>query len=123
MDQELLPGDMAGSVGAAEVLLSLIRYGGRSGRASPDGMRELMARHGLTPREAEVTVLLALGASDREVARRLGISPHTARKHAEHIFSKLDIHSRKALALRLGQPAAGAGTSVRHRGGSAPGSG
>ncbi|NJD11322.1 MAG: helix-turn-helix transcriptional regulator [Gemmatimonadetes bacterium] len=65
------------------------------------GVRELMALHRLTRREAEVALLLAVGASDQEVAQRLTISPHTARKHAEHIFTKLGIHSRKALALEL----------------------
>jgi DNA-binding CsgD family transcriptional regulator len=71
----------------------------------PDGLlprvQRLIRGYGLTRREAEVAILLSLGASDRLVAARLGISAHTARKHAEHIFSKLGIHTRKALALRL----------------------
>jgi DNA-binding CsgD family transcriptional regulator len=62
---------------------------------------ELVARCGLTHREAEVALLLALGGSDREIARRLERSPHTVRKHIEHIFDKLRLHSRKALMLRL----------------------
>lgn len=61
----------------------------------------LVARHAFTPREAEIALLLARGASDQEAAERLCISHHTVRKHAEHIFAKLGIHSRKALALRL----------------------
>jgi DNA-binding CsgD family transcriptional regulator/PAS domain-containing protein len=62
---------------------------------------DLMDRYGLTPREAEVALLLARGASNREAARRLYISPYTVRTHVEHIFRKLGIHSRKALALEL----------------------
>ena len=66
---------------------------------------ELVTTRGLTPRQAEVALLLARGASDQQVAETLAISPHTARKHAEHIFSKLGVHSRKAMALRLMRPA------------------
>jgi len=62
---------------------------------------DLVTIHGLTPREAEIALLLAEGASDKSVGDRLGISPNTVRKHAEHIFPKLGIHARKALALRL----------------------
>ena len=61
----------------------------------------LLTAYGLTAREAEVARLLAAGASDRDAAARLGISVHTVRKHAEHVFTKLGIHSRKALALQL----------------------
>jgi DNA-binding CsgD family transcriptional regulator len=61
---------------------------------------ELHAR-GLTVREAQVAELLATGASNLEIAQRLGISAHTARTHAEHIFGKLGVHTRKAFLLAL----------------------
>lgn len=61
----------------------------------------LMERFDLTPREAEVALILAEGRSNREIAKILSISPHTVRHHAEHIFLKLDVTTRKALALRL----------------------
>lgn len=61
----------------------------------------LRERHGLTGREAEVARLLALGLSNREIAERLTLSPHTVRTHAQHVFQKLGLHTRKALALRL----------------------
>ena len=64
---------------------------------------DLVSRCGLTPREAEVALLLAKGGSDREIARQLALSPHTVRKHVEHIFDKLRLHSRKALLLRLSE--------------------
>jgi DNA-binding NarL/FixJ family response regulator len=63
--------------------------------------KSLCVRYGLTPRESEVALHLARGASNREVARRLHVSPSTVRTHVEHIFEKLGIHSRKALALEL----------------------
>jgi DNA-binding CsgD family transcriptional regulator len=62
---------------------------------------QLAERHGLTPREAEVTALLARGLSNREIANRLTLSPFTVRHHVEWVFSKLGVHSRKALGLTL----------------------
>ncbi|MBA2685064.1 MAG: helix-turn-helix transcriptional regulator [Gemmatimonadaceae bacterium] len=61
----------------------------------------LTARYKLTKREAEVALKLATGASDVDLARMLGISAHTVRHHTENIFAKLNVHSRKALALHL----------------------
>jgi DNA-binding CsgD family transcriptional regulator len=72
----------------------------RHGPLLPD-IGDLVSRHRLTRREAEVTLLLAVGYSDREIARQLSLSPHTVRKHAEHIFDKLQVHSRKALLLHV----------------------
>lgn len=65
---------------------------------SPEMLRE---RYGLTRREAEITLLLAQGFSNEEIARRLFISAHTARKHTEHVLEKLGLKSRKALAIKL----------------------
>ena len=63
--------------------------------------RSLIERYELTPRQAEVALLLAQGLSDHEIGERLGISHHTARHHAEWVFTKLGIHSRKAVGLKL----------------------
>jgi DNA-binding CsgD family transcriptional regulator len=54
----------------------------------------LQARHGLTPREADVALLLATGATRDRIARELGISPHTARAHTEKVFLKLGVSTR-----------------------------
>lgn len=62
---------------------------------------DLIQRHGLTSREAEVALLLAQGLSNREIADRFSLSTHTVRHHAESVFAKLGIHSRKALGLKL----------------------
>jgi DNA-binding CsgD family transcriptional regulator len=61
----------------------------------------LRERFQLTAREAQVALRLAHGDSDTHLARALGVSPHTVRHHAESVFQKLQVHSRKALALRL----------------------
>ncbi|HIG11398.1 MAG: response regulator transcription factor [bacterium] len=52
----------------------------------------------LTPREREVFQLLAVGHSNKEVARDLGMSLGTAKKHRENLQRKLDCHSPAELA-------------------------
>ena len=52
----------------------------------------------LTAREREVFQLLALGFSNKEVARKLDISVGTAKKHRENLQRKLDCHSAAELA-------------------------
>ena len=59
----------------------------------------------LTPRELEVLVLLAEGASNKEIARRLGILVHTAKFHVGSLLDKLDAVGRTDAvthAARLG---------------------
>ncbi len=48
----------------------------------------------LTQRELEVLALLAEGASNKAIARRLGISPHTAKFHVGSLIDKLDATGR-----------------------------
>jgi DNA-binding CsgD family transcriptional regulator len=48
----------------------------------------------LTPRELEVLTLLAEGLSNKAIARRLGISVHTAKFHVGALIDKLDAVGR-----------------------------
>ena len=60
---------------------------------------------GLTPREIEVLAAMADGASNKMIARRLGISFHTVKFHVASILAKLDADSRTeavAQGARLG---------------------
>jgi len=50
----------------------------------------------LTAREIEVLRLLALGLSNKQIAGRLIISPHTVNGHIHSIFGKLALNSRSA---------------------------
>ncbi len=57
----------------------------------------------LTERELEVAKAIAAGASNKEVARQLGITERTVKAHVGVIFSKLDVPDRLHLALRIRQ--------------------
>ncbi len=59
----------------------------------------------LSKRESEILQSVAYGATTKEVARDLGISPHTVKTHLERIFEKLGANDRAqavAIALRKG---------------------
>ncbi|MGB3778000.1 MAG: helix-turn-helix transcriptional regulator, partial [Tunicatimonas sp.] len=58
----------------------------------------LRSAFNLTRREVEVTQLLVQGLTDREVAKELFISVHTARRHSENVLRKLGISSRAGIA-------------------------
>ena len=83
----------------------------RAGRFSADAVDAVLAAAGgvtprrrtgpagLTPREVEVLALIARGASTRQVARRLGISPKTAGTHVERIYLKTGATTRSTATL------------------------
>jgi HD-GYP domain-containing protein (c-di-GMP phosphodiesterase class II) len=54
---------------------------------------------GLTRREVEVLSLLARGLANKEIARRLGVTPKTVSNHVEHVYTKIDVGSRAAATL------------------------
>ncbi|HEY9228664.1 MAG TPA: helix-turn-helix transcriptional regulator [Gemmatimonadaceae bacterium] len=66
-------------------------------------MNETMpvAAWGLSVRESEVAEEIGRGASTKEIAARLGISFHTARRHTERVFTKLGVQSRSQVVLAL----------------------
>jgi DNA-binding CsgD family transcriptional regulator len=70
-----------------------------------DVLDEHAARPALSPREAEVLALLAEGAPNKVIARRLNISVHTAKFHVAAILIKLGAANRTdaiAIAMRQG---------------------
>jgi DNA-binding NarL/FixJ family response regulator len=54
---------------------------------------------GLSDREVEVLRLVAYGFSNPDIARKLVISRRTAEHHVQHIYAKVGVRSRPALAL------------------------
>ncbi len=68
-------------------------------------VRERWERHRrpallLTKRETAVLEMLREGLTNHEIAARLVISAGTVRAHLEHIFEKLDVHTRTAAVAR-----------------------
>jgi DNA-binding CsgD family transcriptional regulator len=55
---------------------------------------------GLTDRETEILAWVARGKTNQEIAALLVVSPHTIRKHLEHVFQKLRVHTRTAAVAR-----------------------
>jgi LuxR family transcriptional regulator, maltose regulon positive regulatory protein len=66
------------------------------------GVRLLPALTRLSERENEVMRCIVEGASNKRIAQRLNLSPHTVKRHVANILDKTDAHSRAALiALAL----------------------
>lgn len=55
----------------------------------------------LTEREHEVARLVAEGATNREIAQRLFLSPKTVERHVSNTFKKVGVRNRAELASRL----------------------
>jgi two-component system response regulator DesR len=54
----------------------------------------------LTQREQEVLDLIALGATNREIAAQLYLSPHTVKEHSSSLYRKLEARNRAEAVVR-----------------------
>ena len=74
---------------------------------APAGSDSTSSKNGwhdkLTEREWEVARAIAAGASNKEVARQLGITERTVKAHVGVILGKLEVPDRLHLALRIRQ--------------------
>jgi DNA-binding NarL/FixJ family response regulator len=82
-------------------LLPTLLNGGSEADELLDSNDAVRAR--LTPRELEVLAAMADGASNKAIARRLGISFHTAKFHVAAILDKLNADSRTEAVMRAAQ--------------------
>jgi DNA-binding NarL/FixJ family response regulator len=94
---EMLRGAVRGEAAISPLLagrmLEEFRRLSRLSPAEPD--EDLLA---LTPREQEVLGLVAIRASDKEIAESLCISLNTVKTHMRNILSKLQVNSRREAA-------------------------
>jgi ATP/maltotriose-dependent transcriptional regulator MalT len=63
--------------------------------------RAASAAEELTPQELQVALVVVTGATNRQAAATLFLSPKTIEFHLRNIFRKLDVRSRTELAYRL----------------------
>jgi ATP/maltotriose-dependent transcriptional regulator MalT len=54
----------------------------------------VIERLGISARELEVLELLAAGRSNKEIARRLDVSPNTVKTHLANLYEKLEAERR-----------------------------
>ena len=83
-----------GEVAGALVRFTPTHESSRRPTHSSRSRRPTFGWDSLTDAEHSVTELVADGLTNREVAARLFLSPHTVDSHLRHIFRKLDINSR-----------------------------
>ena len=57
----------------------------------------------LSQREQHVLKLIGSGLSNKQIAQALAIAPETVKSHAKNIFTKLDVKTRTAAAMRAQQ--------------------
>ncbi len=60
-----------------------------------------MSLHVLSEREREIAIMVATGASNKEIARHLAISIKTVKNTLTHVFVKTGTRSRTELAVQL----------------------
>ena len=70
------------------------------GNAKPKAITIPETNQTLTPREAEVLKLLMAGATNKEIAEQLVVTPRTAKAHVSNIMRKLDVSSRTEAVAR-----------------------
>jgi DNA-binding NarL/FixJ family response regulator len=120
LDEYVFEGLRAGAAGflvkdtdAAELIRAVRVAAGGEALLSPTVTRRLIAEYAartrearavpgvseLTPREREVVMLIARGLSNGEIARRLYLSPSTAKTHATRAMAKLGARDRAQLVV------------------------
>lgn len=88
--------DLAGAAGAAE----LLRIARADQAAAPAAPALPGGPEPLSDREVEVLRLLATDRTGPDIARQLFMSVNTFRTHTRHIFTKLDVNTRRAAVGR-----------------------
>src|SRR5437660_3290678 len=88
--------DQLGAAPWADRAMSEVQASGETARVRDDRFRQQ-----LTPQELQVALTLAEGATTREAAARLYLSPKTVEYHLRHVYDKLEVRSREELQAAL----------------------
>lgn len=88
-----------GALGDADRVVARLREHGVAAKRPQRGGRRANGNR-LSPRELEVTRLVATGLSNRQIAEALFLSPKTVAQHLSSAMRKLGVSSRTALAVR-----------------------
>lgn len=91
---------LAGEVQSGRFDPEIARLMSESPNASPSMCREKKNNSLLSIRETEVLRRISQGASNKEVARALELSPSTVGTHVESVFRKLGCSTRAAATLK-----------------------
>jgi len=83
----------------AELIQELLGYAELRGRR--ESLMRLMDR--LTPRQREVSVLIAGGMTNEQIAQRLVLTPGTVANHVEAILRRLEVDSRIKIAALVAE--------------------
>jgi two-component system response regulator DesR len=75
----------------------MVATGGSVFEEEPEEERN---RPALSEREQQVLALVAAGATNREIATELHLSPYTVKEYASGLYRKLDVRNRVEAVLR-----------------------
>ncbi|MQS12053.1 response regulator transcription factor [Streptomyces kaniharaensis] len=89
-------GDALLSPGVTRRLIGEFAARSKAPEAAPAGLADISM---LTEREREVLALVGMGLSNEEIARRLVVSPLTAKTHVSHAMIKLGARDRAQLVV------------------------
>ena len=82
-----------GHEGVSELVRALLEFLPRKGEAADN------KGFGLTPREKQVVALIVAGYTNKDIAKKFGISEHTVKHHLTNVFDKLGVSNRLELVL------------------------
>jgi DNA-binding CsgD family transcriptional regulator len=67
-------------------------------QSASSGPLSVVATMAVSPRQREIMLLLATGLSDKEIAARLQVSPHTVRTHLQRLYAQHGLRNRAEAA-------------------------